>query len=86
MVTKAASPNKAVMLLSHATAILRDPCGMTRYGETGCGKSCGKLGSSEENMWRMMKNLTECSRNAVMLDGEISNYVDIFGEQWLRNA
>ena len=28
-------------------------------------------------MWRMMKNMTECARSAVMLDGEISNYVDI---------
>ena len=28
-------------------------------------------------MWRMMKNLTEHARNVVMLDGEISDYVDI---------
>ena len=28
-------------------------------------------------MWRMMKSMTECARSAVMLDGEISNYVDI---------
>ena len=39
-----------------------------------------------ENMWeieirgkmlRMTKTLTECARSAVMLDGEISKYVDI---------
>ena len=29
------------------------------------------------NMWSMMKNMTECARSAVMLDGELSNYVDI---------
>ena len=29
------------------------------------------------SMWRMMKNMTECARSAVMLDGEISKYVDI---------
>ena len=30
------------------------------------------------NMWRMMKNMTECARSsAVMLDAEISKYVDI---------
>ena len=28
-------------------------------------------------MWRMMKILTECARSVVMLDGEISKYVDI---------
>ena len=28
-------------------------------------------------MWEMMKNMTECARSAVMLDGELSNYVDI---------
>ena len=28
-------------------------------------------------MWRLMKNITECARSVVMLDGEISNYVDI---------
>ena len=28
-------------------------------------------------MWRMIKNMTECARSAVMLDGEISTYVDI---------
>ena len=28
-------------------------------------------------MWRMMKNRTKCARSAVMLDGEISKYVDI---------
>ena len=28
-------------------------------------------------MWRMMKKMTECARSAVMLDGEISKYVDI---------
>ena len=27
-------------------------------------------------MWRITKNMTECMRNAVMLDGEISKYVD----------
>ena len=26
---------------------------------------------------RMMKNMTECARSVVMLDGEISKYVDI---------
>ena len=30
------------------------------------------------NMWTMMKNMTECARSAVMLDGEIPKYVDIF--------
>ena len=28
-------------------------------------------------MWRMMKNMTECARSAVMLDGEKSKCVDI---------
>ena len=28
-------------------------------------------------MWRTMKKMTECARSAVMLDGEISKYVDI---------
>ena len=28
-------------------------------------------------MWRMMKSMTECARSAVMLDGEISIYVEI---------
>ena len=28
-------------------------------------------------MWRIMKNRTECARSAVILDGEISKYVDI---------
>ena len=28
-------------------------------------------------MWRMLKKMTECTRSAVMLDGEISKYVDI---------
>ena len=28
-------------------------------------------------VWRMMKNTTECATSAVMLDGEISKYVDI---------
>ena len=28
-------------------------------------------------MWRTMTSITECARSAVMLDGEISNYVDI---------
>ena len=28
-------------------------------------------------MWRIMKNMTECARSAVMLGGEISKYVDI---------
>ena len=27
--------------------------------------------------WRMMKTMTECARSAVMLNGEISKYVDI---------
>ena len=30
-----------------------------------------------EKMWRMMKNVTECAKSAVMLDGAISKYVDI---------
>ena len=30
-----------------------------------------------EKMWRMMKNMTECARSAVMLDGEISKYVGV---------
>ena len=29
-------------------------------------------------MWRMLKNMTACARSAVMLDGEMSNYVDVF--------
>ena len=28
-------------------------------------------------MWGMMEKMTECARSAVMLDGEISKYVDI---------
>ena len=28
-------------------------------------------------MWRLMKNMTECARSAVMLDGELSKYLDI---------
>ena len=28
------------------------------------------------NMWRIIKKMTECARSAVMLDGEISKYVD----------
>ena len=28
-------------------------------------------------MWRTMKILTECARSAMVLDGEISKYVDI---------
>ena len=28
-------------------------------------------------MWRRMENMTECTRSAVMLDGEISKYVVI---------
>ena len=43
----------------------------------GCGKGCGKLGSDEKKMWRTMKIMPEFSRSAVMLDGEISKYVDI---------
>ena len=35
------------------------------------------LGSEERSKWRMMKNLTECARRAMMLDGEISKNVDI---------
>ena len=31
-------------------------------------------------MWRMMKNMTECARSAVMLDGEISKRIDILQE------
>ena len=31
-------------------------------------------------MWRTMTSITECARSAVMLDGEISNYVDILQE------
>ena len=30
--------------------------------------------------WRMIKNMTECATSAVMLDGEILNYVDILQE------
>ena len=33
-----------------------------------------------EKMWRMMKNITECARSAVMLDGEITTEVDILKE------
>ena len=29
------------------------------------------------NTWRMMKKMTGCAKSTVMLDGEISNYVDI---------
>ena len=32
---------------------------------------------TKRKMWRMMKNMTECARSAVMLDGEILKYVDI---------
>ena len=32
------------------------------------------------NMWRMMKNMTDCARSAVMLDGEVSRHVDILQE------
>ena len=28
-------------------------------------------------IWRMVNKMTECARSAVMLDGEISKYVDI---------
>ena len=28
-------------------------------------------------MWRMVKKITVCARNAVMLDGEISKYADV---------
>ena len=35
---------------------------------------------SRENMWGMMKLMTECARSAVTLDGEISKYVDILQE------
>ena len=31
----------------------------------------------ERGVWRMMEKSTECARSAVMLDGEISNYVDV---------
>ena len=48
---------------------------MTQHGEMGSGKSGGKLGL-RENMWRMMKKMAECTRSAVMLDGEISKCVD----------
>ena len=37
-------------------------------------------------MWRMVKNITECARRAVMLDGEISKYVNIlqgFAQGWM---
>ena len=30
-----------------------------------------------EKMWRMMKDMTECARCAVMLGGKISKYADI---------
>ena len=29
------------------------------------------------NMWRTMKNITECARSVVMLDEKISQYADI---------
>ena len=32
---------------------------------------------SRGKMWRMMKKVAECATSAVMLDGEISKYVDI---------
>ena len=41
-------------------------------GEMGCGSSCGKLGV-EERMRKMMG----CARSVVMLDGELSKYLDI---------
>lgn len=28
-------------------------------------------------MWRMVKKMMECARRALMLDGEISKFVDI---------
>ena len=28
-------------------------------------------------MWRMMNKMTGCARSALMLDGEIRNYVDV---------
>ena len=31
----------------------------------------------KRKMWRMMKNIMDCARSAVMLDGKISKYVDI---------
>ena len=37
-------------------------------------------------MWRMKKNMTECARSAVMLDGEISQYVDIFFKELHRDV
>ena len=46
---------------------------MVHYGGMGCGQSCGQL---ESELWRMMKIMTVCVRSAVMLDGEVSKYVD----------
>ena len=52
---------------------------MTHYGEIGFGKNCEKFVIIGK-MWRMMKNMSECARSSVMLDGEISKYVDIYKE------
>ena len=44
--------------------------------ENGLSRMLWEIGVSGK-MWRTMKNMTECTRSAVMLDGEVSNYVDI---------
>ena len=49
---------------------------MTQHGGVGCGKIMWEI-EIREKMWRMIKNTTECARSAVILDGEISNHVDI---------
>ena len=33
-------------------------------------------------MWRRMNMVTECTRSAVMWDGEVSNYVDIINKEF----
>ena len=42
----------------------------------GLSKKLWQIGIRGE-MWRMMKNMTECATRAVMLDGETSIYADI---------
>ena len=36
-----------------------------------------EIGTIRGKMWRMIKHITECTRSAVMQDGEKSNYADI---------
>ena len=49
---------------------------MTHYGEMSCG---GKLWEIRIRGYigRMTKKMAECAISAVMLDGQMSNYVDI---------